>query len=106
MFSVWMIWLKLIDLNLSGNLLTLIDDNKVSCQLNFGHKQIDRSLNVDTFNSLTNLHTLKLDHNQLTCIEMSRRHLVVLVAWSFSSFEQKHVAHIKEIVRPFLGLTN
>ena len=52
---------QLIDLNLSGNLLTLIDDNKVSCQLRFGHKQIDRSLNVDTFNSLTNYLDRNLD---------------------------------------------
>ena len=56
----------MIDLDLSGNLHTSKDDNKESCQLNFGHKQIDRSLNVDTFHSLTNLHTLKLDHNKLT----------------------------------------
>ena len=53
----------MIDLNLSGNLLHLIDDNKESCQLKFEHKQIDRSLKVDTFNSLTNLHTLKLKPN-------------------------------------------
>ena len=75
--------LKLIDLNLSGNLLHLKDDNKESCQLKCGHKQIDRSLNVDTFHSLTNLQTLKLDHNQLTRIEFSRRHLVVSLARAF-----------------------
>ena len=54
--------------------------------------QIDRSLNADTFNSLTNLHTLKLDTNQLTRIESAT--FSRLTSLALSSFEQKHVVDL------------
>jgi hypothetical protein len=62
---------QMIDLNLSGNLrgnlLTTIDSftfttTKSLVNLNLGTNKLT-SLSTDTFNSLTNLHALKLDHN-------------------------------------------